>query len=112
MAWASMDLSLAAGLLAACGDMSDWSAPAVASDEHWDTKHLEQRGELLYEDGRARSDDLHERTLQLAEEGWELVALSPTQRHFRRPKRVSAPVEAPRLSARQLERRSTAGRED
>ena len=56
--------------------------------ELWDKKRIEQQGELLVEDGRFRPGNIHERTLQLVGDGWDLVALSPTMRRFRRPKAV------------------------
>jgi len=75
----------------------------MAPGGQWDSKRLEQRGDQLIEDGRPRPGDIHERTLELVREGWEIVALSPTGRRLRRlaiqtsqePARPYPPMEDP-----------------
>jgi hypothetical protein len=68
----------------------------MAPGDRWDTKRLEQRGDQLIEDGRPRAGDIHERTLELAGEGWEIVSLTPTERQLRRRRCARPSPERPR----------------
>jgi hypothetical protein len=68
----------------------------MAPDDQWEIKHLEQRDDQLIEDGQRRPGDIHERTLELAAEGWEIVSLSPTERQLRRRRCARPSPERPR----------------
>lgn len=56
------------------------------STQEWESKTIELTNGLIVEDGRAAPGDLECRALQLADDGWDLVALTATQRRFRRLK--------------------------
>ena len=59
-----------------------WLRPPALRDPGWVTKTLMQRGEHVFEDGRKSHVDLHERSLQLVREGWQLMGLGPAERRF------------------------------